>query len=104
WTCLEPRGPLRGATRAARSVISFLDTNLLVYAYDRAEPAKQRVAQAILRDGSQRLVLSTQVLGEFYTTVTKAFKTNMSPAVAAEEVARLARLPVVATDAAIVLG
>ena len=41
----------------------FLDTNVIVYAFDGAEPAKQRVAIEILEAGD-RLVVSTQVLLE----------------------------------------
>lgn len=46
----------------------FIDTNVLVYAYDRSEPEKQRRALEILdrlavgRAG----VISTQVLAEFF--------------------------------------
>jgi predicted nucleic acid-binding protein len=47
--------------------MEFFDTNILVYAVDDAEPARQRVASGLLRDalGSGRLVISTQVMLEF---------------------------------------
>ena len=51
----------------------FVDTNVLVYAYDRSEPEKQRRALTVL----DHLVLtgtgaiSTQVLAEFFVAVTR---------------------------------
>ncbi len=51
---------------------AFIDTNVLVYAYDRAEPEKQARALDVL----DRLAhaglgaISTQVLSEFFVTVT----------------------------------
>jgi predicted nucleic acid-binding protein len=53
------------------SVSRFLDTNVIVYAYDTSEPIKQAKAQALLTD-AMRLrdgAISTQVLGEFFHTV-----------------------------------
>ena len=54
----------------------FFDTNVLVYAFDKSEPEKGTIAKRLIRDyGSEgNLVLSTQVLQEFYVTVTKAKK------------------------------
>lgn len=50
----------------------FADTNVLVYAFDNSEPAKQLIAQQILEEqgGDGSLVLSAQVLQEFFVTVT----------------------------------
>jgi len=53
---------------------SFLvDTNILVYSYDRSESGKQAKAIALLeRLGMEgRGVVTTQVLGEFFRTVTR---------------------------------
>ncbi len=51
----------------------FIDTNVLVYAFDADAGSKFDKAQAILKDcwGNQSGSLSTQVLQEFYVTVTK---------------------------------
>jgi len=51
----------------------FLDTNILVYAYDSHEPTKQDRAQSLLLEGMDReaAVVSTQVLGEFFNVVTR---------------------------------
>ena len=48
----------------------FLDTNVLVYAYDTNHPEKQRVARGLLKSGiAGKLVISTQVLAEFAATL-----------------------------------
>ncbi len=58
----------------------FVDTNVLVYAYDRSEPQKQRQALRVL----DRLavtgvgVISTQVLSEFFVAVTRKIATPLS--------------------------
>ncbi len=51
----------------------FLDTNVLVYANDKTEAAKQTTAVRLVTDGirSGRVVISTQVLNEFWVTVTQ---------------------------------
>jgi predicted nucleic acid-binding protein len=64
----------------AQDVLTFVDTNILVYAHDRSEKAKQPVAEALLealweaRSGA----LSTQVLQEFYVVATRKFDPPMS--------------------------
>lgn len=49
----------------------FIDTNVLVYLFDADSPDKQVQARRILADHRDDIVLSTQVLGEFYVTVTR---------------------------------
>jgi predicted nucleic acid-binding protein len=49
----------------------FVDTNVLVYAHDEDEPAKREIALHVLEEHADALVLSTQVLAEFYVTVTR---------------------------------
>lgn len=48
----------------------FFDTNVLVYALDRSEPSRQAVARELVREAmrSQSMVISTQVMLEFYAT------------------------------------
>ncbi|MBN1960673.1 MAG: PIN domain-containing protein [Deltaproteobacteria bacterium] len=51
----------------------LLDTNILVYAYDRSETAKQLCVIKLLQELTQRheIVLSAQIMGEFFTVVTR---------------------------------
>jgi predicted nucleic acid-binding protein len=52
------------------SVPEFLDTNLLVYAYDVSEASKQSVAQALVKRAvAGEIVASSQALAEFATTL-----------------------------------
>lgn len=86
------------------SARAFLDTNVLVYCYDRREPRKQTRALEIMQ-GAWRpidVVLSTQVLQEFYVVVTRKLANPISAEHAEEAVAELAALPVVPCDAALV--
>jgi predicted nucleic acid-binding protein len=52
------------------SAPDFLDTNILVYAYDVADPAKQHIAQDLVRRAlAGEFLVSTQVLAEFAVTL-----------------------------------
>ncbi|NEX19873.1 PIN domain-containing protein [Thiorhodococcus mannitoliphagus] len=66
----------------------FLDTNVLVYLFDAKEPDKQAIAQSLWRRACQEAipVLSTQVLQEFFATVTKAAKQGLPIATAREAI------------------
>ncbi len=86
----------------------FLDTNILVYAVDVAEPSKQSRAQAILAGAAEEygtpvFILSTQVLQEFYVTVTRKLKRPLTSADAEEAVRHMMRLIVVQVDAEMIL-
>ncbi len=52
---------------------SFLDTNVLVYSVDQADPAKQETALGLIaRHARERTgVISTQVLQEFFSAATR---------------------------------
>jgi predicted nucleic acid-binding protein len=60
----------------------FLDTNVLVYLYDRDSPEKRARSISILEQGREsfRLVISTQVLQEFYVTVARKLSKDISEA------------------------
>lgn len=62
----------------------FVDTNVLVYAYDRSTPAKRERAIFLLERlmAERRLALSLQVLQEFYVVTTRKLPTPLSPGVA----------------------
>jgi len=70
----------------------FVDTNVLVYARDLAEPVKQARAEAWLKrlwqEGAGRV--SWQVLNEFYVTATRKLSPNLSPEEARADVEELA--------------
>jgi predicted nucleic acid-binding protein len=53
--------------------LSFIDTNILVYAYDGDAGDKHLKAQSLLKECWEKAsgTLSTQVLQEFYVTVTQ---------------------------------
>lgn len=81
---------------------AFVDTNVLVYTVDRAEPEKRRIARTLLAERSAELVLSAQVLSEFYVVTTRRLAERLLPEHAAAAVDRLGALPVVPVDAALV--
>ena len=85
--------------------LTFVDTNVLVYAHDRSETRKQPLAQALLQElwASRTGALSTQVLQEFYVVATLKFDPPMSRRAAREIVALYAAWPLVQVDLALIL-
>lgn len=78
----------------------FVDTNVWVYAVDRADPVKQARAREVLDPThGASIVTSAQVLGEFYATVTRKLASPLAPGDAAGMVERMRRLQVVEIDA-----
>lgn len=52
------------------SALEFLDTNVLVYAYDTSDARKQQIAQGLVRRAvAGEIAASSQVLGEFAATL-----------------------------------
>lgn len=83
--------------------LTFLDTNVVVYAFDRDEPAKAQRARSVLQQAKPGgLVLSAQVLNEFYVTVTRKLKRPLTAVLAAQAVDQFSFLKVVPIDAALV--
>ena len=75
---------------------TFFDTNVLVYAVDAGDPARQQIAidrfaRAIKDD---TVVLSTQVLQEFYNITTRKLKPPLSAREAASQVSHLCNFDV----------
>lgn len=64
----------------------FIDTNVLVYAYDDDEPTKQARAQHLIGDMWERHdgAISIQVLQEFVVTVTTKWRDQIVPVNARE--------------------
>lgn len=82
----------------------FVDTNVLVYARDASEPAKQQRAadwvSALWASRSGRI--SVQVLNEYYVTVTRKLVPGMPPVDARADVADLLAWRPVLVDADVV--
>jgi predicted nucleic acid-binding protein len=87
-------------------VSCFVDTNLLVYFRDASEPKKQAKAAAWLaalwRTKAGRI--STQVLSEFYVTVTQRLNPGMKKAVARADVRNLAAWHPIPVDTSVIEG
>lgn len=83
----------------------FVDTTVLIYAYDSSAGYKHERAKSLLRDLWQERDggLSIQVLQEFYVNVTRKVARPMSPEAAAEIIADLATWPVHRPDVSDVL-
>lgn len=84
----------------------LLDTNILVYAHDFSEPEKQNTAlktlDRVINSGIG--VITTQVLAEFFTVVTKRIPSPLDTDEAAAQTGRLARsLPVLPVTTFVVL-
>lgn len=75
----------------------FVDTNLLVYAYDIDAGRKHQIASNIMKElwlsGSG--VLSTQVLQEFFVTVTGKISSPIDAAIAEDILKKLSKWDVV---------
>lgn len=74
--------------------LRFVDTNVFVYLFDGDAPGKQEVAHRILHERPDDLVLSIQVLGEFYVSVTRKLAKPLAPETARKAVADLCALRV----------
>lgn len=74
---------------------SFFDTNILIYTDDSAFPEKQSIAIQLLEDGwnSGNIVLSTQVLQEYFAASTR--KLGVPPEIAQRKIELLAHLDIV---------
>ena len=76
---------------------TFFDTNVLVYLFDEDYPEKKAQAQALLEKETEngRILLSTQVLQEFYVTVTRKLELPLPPEKAEEVVSQFMVFPLV---------
>ncbi len=78
----------------------FVDTNVLVYARDTADPAKHARASERVADLWERADgrLSVQVLQEYYLTTTRKLRPGLAPEEARADVLDLAAWSPVVTD------
>ncbi len=97
---MAPRGRSRGREINYTKGRFFVDTNLLVYAYDSSAGRKRKASSEILsllwqhRTG----ILSTQVLQEFFVSLTQKVRNPILPETAREIVSDLLRWPLVVND------
>ena len=86
------------------SARSFFDTNVLVYADDKAKPAKQRRALALVAEHRRAGtgVVSLQVLQEYFVTITA--KLRVDPVIARRKVELLAEFDVATPEVADILA
>jgi predicted nucleic acid-binding protein len=83
---------------------SFFDTNVLIYADDKAAPAKQRRALDLVAEHRRAGtgVVSLQVLQEYFVTITR--KLRVDQRIARRKVELLAEFDIAATDVTDVLA
>jgi predicted nucleic acid-binding protein len=84
---------------------TFFDTNVLVYVFDRDSPDRSRRAHELMREhvASGGLLISTQVLQEFYVSITRKLARPLPEDAALAALRRLATLPTVQVDGRLVL-
>ncbi|MHB8377944.1 MAG: PIN domain-containing protein [Dehalococcoidia bacterium] len=75
------------------SGVSLVDTNVLVYAYDPADPAKRERAIAVVEHlaSTRSGALTAQILGEFFVTVTRKITPPLTSVEAERSVANYLR-------------
>ena len=86
------------------SVRSFFDTNILVYADDKAAPAKQRRSIDLIAEHRRARsgVVSLQILQEYFVTVTR--KLHVESPIARRKVELLAEFYVAVPDVSDILA
>jgi predicted nucleic acid-binding protein len=80
--------------------LAFVDTNVLVYAFDKSRSPKKRVAQRLISElmEEDRLRVSTQVLQELFVTLTRKVSQPCSSAEALAVLEDLTAWPLMAVD------
>jgi predicted nucleic acid-binding protein len=81
-------------------MITFFDSNVLVYLFDDSHPTSQSKALARLRHAMkhERVVVSTQVLHEFVNVVTRKLKPGLTMDEARDRVAQFCQFDVVGSN------
>ncbi len=72
----------------------LLDTNILVYAEDANETEKRPLAQGVMAHliATEQATITSQILGEYYYTVTRLFPTTLGPQAASARLDRFVEL------------
>ena len=81
-------------------VLSFVDTNVLVYAFDKSSSPKKLVAQRLMNElmADDLLRVSTQVLQELFVTLTRKVSQRCSSEEALTVLEDLAAWPLMVVD------
>ncbi|MGA1825226.1 MAG: PIN domain-containing protein [bacterium] len=84
----------------------FLDTNIIIYAYDVTAGEKHKIANKILLDlwDSSTGLVSTQVLQEFFVNITRKIQRPLDPKIAKEIVNDFLKWDIIVNDGEIILG
>lgn len=94
------------STASLRSTnrVAFVDTNVLVYAFDETDSKRQQTAEALVLELAQsdRIRLSTQILQEFFVTMTRKVGKGWEPDRALEVLEDFATWPVVQIDFSVI--
>ena len=58
----------------------FLDTNIIVYAFDQKESKKAQIAQTLIKQGAEenQAIISYQVIEEFINVVLRGFRISIT--------------------------
>lgn len=85
---------------------TFVDTNILIYAYDASAGRKHEVAYSRLADlwSSETAMISTQVLQEFYVNITRKIAKPLTAKAARAILEDLSRMEVIAPDSNAILS
>ncbi|MBN2092986.1 PIN domain-containing protein [candidate division KSB1 bacterium] len=84
----------------------FVDTNVIVYANDGSDKNKQQKAKQLILDGIRKgiIVVSAQVLSEFYIVSTQKLKIKLSPEIAKKEIQLLSDIEIIEIDYNLILN
>lgn len=95
-----------GHEMSCMSAKIFVDTNILVYAFDNNEKEKQKIAQKVLREKGEigEIALSTQVLQEFFVIVTRKLKEPLPINDASKTVQLFSAYPLVQVSPKLILN
>ena len=81
----------------------FLDTNVVVYAYDENHPQKRQIARQLIENGvARKTVVSAQVLAEFAATMLHKVSPAATEAAVMTALDALSNLRMVTADAELV--
>lgn len=77
----------------------FLDSNILIYAFDTREPVKRARSRALIESlPAEHIVLSAQAINEFYFTVTRKLRRPLTATEAEEAVRGLSGFRILPLD------